>query len=155
MTRHAILGTLLVSLPFTFGLVVFSSDVVILMFQRGKFTPESTMQVAAIQAMYAFQLPFYLWGIVLVRVAVALGMNWQIVVGSTLNLVINIAMNYLLMKPLGVTGIALSTAIVYLGSACYFTAAIHSAMKRKMHEGMVFSPVREQPHAMDSLPRAA
>ncbi len=154
--QRAALGTLLVSLPFTLVLVIFSREIVGLSFEHGKFTSESTMQVAAVQAMYALQLPFYLWGIVLVRVAMALRMNSLILVGGVLNLSVNVAMNYVLMKPLGVTGIALSTAIVYLGSACYFSAAIRVALQRKIREEQAIdlhAPIEKTPS--EPLRRAA
>lgn len=147
MSKRVVLGTLLVSLPFTLVLVAFSSPIVSWSFERGQFTAESTMQVSAVQAMYAFQLPFYLWGIVLVRVAVAMRMNRLMLLGGILNLTINVVMNYLLMKPLGVTGIALSTALVYLGSACYFSAAIGQRLRRKVREAQEMSfPVGIESH---------
>ncbi len=143
LARRSVLISFMISVPATVALVVFSQQIVSLTFERGKFSPESAMQVAAVQAMYAFQLPFYLWGILMVRLAVALRMNAAIFIGGCLNLSVNVAMNYVLMVPLGVTGIALSTALVYVGAACYFSAAIRVALRRKIQDQLEIDKASE------------
>ena len=46
---------------------LFSDSIVNIIFQRGSFTAEDTTVVSAVQAYFAFQIPFYIGGIVVVR----------------------------------------------------------------------------------------
>lgn len=132
VTRVMAICLLAISIPVTATLILFSQPIVAWSFERGKFTPESTMQVAAVQAMYAFQLPFYLLGLLLVRLAVALRRNRLMLLCGGLNLAVNAAMNWILMKPLGVTGIALATSIVYIGTVIFLTLSIGHDLRNRM-----------------------
>jgi len=132
VTRQMAIWLLAISLPITGTLILFSQPIVAWSFERGKFTPESTMQVAAVQVMYAFQLPFYLVSLLLVRLAVALRLNRLMLLGGGLNLVVNAGMNWVLMKPLGVTGIALATAVVYLASVVFLTWSIRQDLRIRL-----------------------
>ena len=132
--RKSVLFLLAVSIPMTIVLSGFSNPIVNWTFQRGQFTPEMVTRVAAIQVMCAMQIPFYLWSGLLAQMAIALQMRRVMVGCGVINLTMNITMNYVLMRPLGVSGIALSTAIVYLGAACYFSAVIGAVLRRKVQE---------------------
>ena len=134
LLRRSVQVMFVISVPMTIILLGFSGPLVQWTFQRGQFTYAMTDRVSAVQMMYALQFPFYLWGVLLARMAVAMRLRRIILWGGALNLLVNIAMNYLLMKPLGVKGIALSTAIVCLGSACYFSTAIHWALRRNIRD---------------------
>lgn len=131
MTRQMAICLFVISIPLTAVLILFSQSIVAWSFERGKFSRESTMQVAAVQVMYALQLPFYLVSILLVRLAMALRLNRLMLIGGALNLGINASMNWILMKSLGVTGIALSTAIVYFGSVVFMTWSIRSELRNR------------------------
>jgi len=91
---------------------VFSDWLTAQVFERGAFNKADTARVALVQQYYALQLSFQFVGIVLVRMLSALGENSKILAVATLNFVVNIALNYLLMSKLGVAGIALSTSLV-------------------------------------------
>lgn len=134
MTRQMALALLAVSIPITAILIVLSQPIVAWSFERGHFTPESTMQVAAVQVMYAFQLPFYLVSLLLARVTVALRMNRVMLFSGGINLTMNAVMNWILMKPLGVTGIALSTAVVQCAAVMFFAGILRSELRRRMDE---------------------
>ena len=134
LLRRSVLVLLAISIPITIVLAAFSGPLVQWTFRRGQFTSEMATRVAAVQVMYALQFPFYLWSALLSRVAFAMQLRRVVVGGGVLMLTVNIVMNFVLMKPMGVTGIALSTAIVCLGSACYFSAAIHLALRRHIQD---------------------
>lgn len=106
----------LFSVPVTLVLVIFSEPLVRLLLQRGAFTAQDTETVAAVQALGALQIPFYLGGILIVRLVSAVRANRVIMWISFANMIVNIVMNYLLMKIYGVVGISLSTSIVYFVS---------------------------------------
>ena len=91
-----------------------SAKLVELMFQRGSFTSADANIVSSVQSYYLLQLPFHLTGMLYVRFMNALGKNRVLLVIGLVNLVVDVAGNVLLSRYLGVAGIALSTAIVYV-----------------------------------------
>ncbi len=101
------------TLPVTLLLFLFSEPIIELLFERGAFTAQDTRQVSQAQAYYLLQLPFYMLGILGVRLISALAKNDILMKISFVNLVVNIIGNYLFMQYFGVAGIALSTALVY------------------------------------------
>ena len=90
-----------------------SETLVQIVFQRGSFTPQDTAAVAPVQALYAFQIPFYVASIVVVRLISSLRANHILMWGAVINLVANIALNVIFINYMGLKGIALSTSCVY------------------------------------------
>jgi putative peptidoglycan lipid II flippase len=114
--------TLMITGPLALLLFLFSEPLVGVLFKRGAFTSNDVHLVGRIQAFYALQIPFYIAGIMVVRLISAVQANRLLLWASAINLVINVGLNYLFMRWLGVAGIALSTSVVYLFSTtfCYF-----------------------------------
>lgn len=126
------------SIPLAGLIILFSEPIVQLLLQRGSFTANDTHLVAQIQACYALQIPFYIAGMLVVRLISAMRNNQILMWGSGGNLIVNIGLNYLFMKWLGVPGIALSTSGVYLFSFSFlFCVAIQ---KLKLTERNVAKP---------------
>lgn len=94
-------------------LLLGSHGLVALLYQRGAFGPEQSVQVGFIQAMYFLQIPFYLAGILLVRLISALGKNQILLLGTLLSAGLNFGLDLGLLRIMGLPGIALSTSIVY------------------------------------------
>jgi len=113
---------LALSLPAAALLWFYSYDLVRLTFQRGAFSAEDSRLVAAIQMYLALQLPFYLCGILYVRVLISLQRNGLVAFIALTNAVTNIGGSLVLLGPLGVAGIALAA------SAGYVIATILSGM---------------------------
>ncbi len=103
-----------ISIPATALLFLFSQPIIQLLFERGAFTAADTQLVSQVQAYYLLQLPFYMLGILGVRLISAMTKNTVLMKISALNLVVNIIGNYVLVQYYGVAGIALSTALVYI-----------------------------------------
>ncbi len=104
---------LFVTVPMTLVLFYLSDPIVALLFERGAFTAGDSRLVGQVQALYILQIPFYVLGIMGVRLLSALKKN-QILMGiSAVNLATNIVGNYVFMRYLGVAGISLSTSVVY------------------------------------------
>ena len=119
--RHS-LGTygrfiLLLTVPATLVLVALSGPLTTLIYQRGAFTAADARLVSEVQSLFFLQLPFYLIGILGVRLLSALGHNRTLLAISAVNVVTNLAGDWLLMKWIGLPGIALSTSLVYAASA--------------------------------------
>jgi putative peptidoglycan lipid II flippase len=103
----------IVTVPLTIFIVLISEPLVEVLFQRGAFTSESTKLVAQVQSCFAFQIPFYVSGILVVRLISSIRANHILMWAAVFNLLINISLNYLFIQWLGVQGIALSTSCVY------------------------------------------
>jgi len=107
---------LLATVPLTVIIVLFSKNIVTLVFQRGAFTQHDTQIVSQIQATYALQIPFYVLGILGIRLMSASLMNTWILLIAISGLSLNVILNLVFSKYFGIVGIALSTSIVYLFS---------------------------------------
>ena len=108
-----------------------SDPIVATIFQRGSFTAQDTTIVSSVQAFFAFQIPFYVAGMVVVRLISALRANHILMWGAAINLVVNIGFNILFIHYLGLKGIALSTSFVYLIS---FLFLVYFANKQILQE---------------------
>lgn len=115
----------LVSLPISAALALFSRPIVALVFGGGAFTLATALEVARVQQLLCLQIPWYVASILAVRLLSALGMNRQVFAVAAANVLLNALLNFLLMRWLGVAGIALATALVYAFScaACWRLAS--------------------------------
>ncbi len=129
---------LLVTVPLTSVLIYFSQGIIQIVFERGAFTSLDTRLVGEIQVFYLLQIPFYLIGIMGVRLLSALSKNQVLMVIGGINLLVNIVGNYICIQYLGVAGIGLSTSIVYLVSMIL----IYFALKRQLEKRERLSEVR-------------
>lgn len=117
------------AVPFTLLLIAFSKPLVRLIYQRGAFTPADTALVSSVQICYSLQIPFFIWGMLFVRFLSSIRRNDLLMYGSGINLVVDVSMNLILMKFLGVAGIALSTSFVYMGSLTFVALATLRILK--------------------------
>ncbi len=120
-----------VTIPLSISLIIFSEPIVRLMFERGSFNSYDTHIVATIQNFYALQIPFYIANILIVKLINALNQNQILFWLSASNLTINIVLNYLLVKAIGIQGIALSTSIVYIFSFSFALLFTHKKLLEK------------------------
>ena len=102
-----------ITIPVVVVIFWFSEPLVHIIFQRGLFTSEDTQAVSSIQALFSFQIPFYIASIVVVRLISSLRANHILMWGAVINLSVNIGLNFLFIHYLGLKGIALSTSCVY------------------------------------------
>ncbi len=127
---------LLITIPLTLLLVLFSQPLVSFLFQRGAFTASDAYEVAAVQRSYILQLPFYVLGIFFVRLISAMKANHILMWGAAISFVLNITLDYVLMRLLGVPGIGLSTSVVYMAALGYLSfMSLRLLRKQQMCEG--------------------
>ena len=126
---------LLVTVPITLGLVVFSPLLIKIVFQRGAFTAADTSVVSRVQACLSLQIPFYILVSLGVRFVSALKRNSVLVAIAAVNMVLNAVLNYILMKYAGVAGIALSTSFVYLVSCALVYGFIARSLRTAEQNG--------------------
>jgi putative peptidoglycan lipid II flippase len=108
---------LMLNVPATVGLVVLAVPIVSLLFEHGKFTASDTLATAAALQFYAIGLVGYS----VVRIAsptfYALGRNRTPVTVSVVTVLVNAALNIILVRVLGFRGLALGTSIAALFNA--------------------------------------
>lgn len=105
---------IMLSIPSTILFMACSEWMVKLLFERGAFRAEDTALVAQVQQMYLLQVPFFVLGILGVRALIAMSKNHLLTIMAVVNLVVNVIGNLIFMRWLGVSGIALSTSLVYM-----------------------------------------
>lgn len=110
-----------VALASVIVLILFSENIIHTLFERGNFTSDNTQVVTRIQQLLLLHVPFYLCIRVLVKFLTSINKNSFMAWVSFVNLVVNLIMNIILVKTMGVYGLALSTTIVLVvSSSIYF-----------------------------------
>jgi putative peptidoglycan lipid II flippase len=125
---------LLATVPVTVGLIVWSKPLVRLLYQRGAFTATDTAVVSAVQISFALLVPLATWGMLFVRFLSSLHRNDVLAYGTGMNICLNVVLNVLLMRWLGVAGIALSTSVVYVISCTFLGICTFILLRRKEAE---------------------
>jgi putative peptidoglycan lipid II flippase len=103
--------TALVSVPIAAVLIAGSHLLIRITFQHGVFGPRDTAVVTPVLAMYAIQIPFFVSSRVFYRFLVAMRRTDLILYCGTLNLMLDVVLNLILMRWFGVAGIALATSL--------------------------------------------
>jgi putative peptidoglycan lipid II flippase len=106
-----------VSIPVCFLVFVFSVELAELMFRGDGLNDIEILRIAFVQQMSVLQVPFYLAGVVSVRVLHAHEATNLFVPIGVMNLSCNVIGNLILIPVLGEAGIALATAIGYVVSS--------------------------------------
>ncbi|AGW13189.1 murein biosynthesis integral membrane protein MurJ [Megalodesulfovibrio gigas] len=99
-----------------------------LVFQGGALTAEDAVVVAQVQACALLQLPFCWASWAFSRYLAASGRNGELSLITLGNVVVNVAGNYVCMRWLGVSGIALATAFMFLYA---LLACRHAVLRRR------------------------
>lgn len=111
--------TALVSIPIAAFLIAGSRLLVRLVLQHGAFGPNDTGVVASVLAMYALQIPFFVVSRVPYRLIVAMRRMDLVFTCGAINLALDVVLNLVLMRWMGVAGIALATSL-WTVSTCAF-----------------------------------
>ena len=82
-----------------------------LTFQHGAFSAEDGAAVSLVLKMYAIQIPFFVSSRVFYRFLIAMRRTDLVFYCGLVNLVLDVALNLLLMRSMGVAGIALATSL--------------------------------------------
>jgi putative peptidoglycan lipid II flippase len=95
---------------------VFSYDIVELLFARGNFTQAAVVDVSAIQQIFAFQLVFYVAGLLAMRVLNAAGASRFVLVIACIGVVSTGLLDWLFYESMGARGIALAAVLTSIVS---------------------------------------
>ncbi len=133
--RKSQTAVMLVMIPLAVALFCFARPLTAFVLQRGAFGAQDTDSVAWVQAMYALQIPFYAASILYVRLISSLGRNHLLTISTVVSILLNIGLNYLLIRVMGVAGIALSTSIVYAVACAFLMYISHRSMRQNIDVG--------------------
>ncbi|HZW63242.1 MAG TPA: lipid II flippase MurJ [Flavobacteriaceae bacterium] len=116
-----ILKTLFVVLVFICAiLLVFSEFIIDLIFERNAFTSEDTLVVSRIQQMFLIGIPFTICGNIIVGFLTSMNKNKFMAYISLITVILNVLLDFILMKKIGIIGIALCTAFLQLFRSVVF-----------------------------------
>lgn len=126
---------ILTSVPLMLLGIIFSYQIVGLLFQRKAFGASDTQLVSEILRYSLLQVPFYILGTLFARYTSLLRGNEFLLYGAIISLTLNITMNLILMRIIGVAGIALSTSIVYFAAAVFLFCISVTSLNEKLKNG--------------------
>lgn len=119
------------SLPVVALLWLFPTPIVRLVFEHGAFGPEDTRRVAHLLSWLGLQIPFHLLAVFASRIVCALMASRFMLITTIVNLLTNIAANLFFVRILGLQGIALATAIVYLLSTVMIYSFLFLELRKR------------------------
>ena len=121
---------LAVNIPAMFGLIVLAEPIVRLLFEHGRFVHEDTVATAQLLRLYAAGLVGYSMVRILSPVFYAIGRSRVPVLVSVMSIAVNLVLNLLLVRMMGVAGLALGTSIAAMLNAIVLLAIMRRALGR-------------------------
>ena len=109
--RRWSLGLAGVSVPVAMLLMVGAEPLVRMTLEHGAFKAHDTAVVRSVLVMYAIQIPFFVVSRVFYRLIVAMRRTDLVLYCGVVNLALDVLLNVVLMRRMGVAGIALSTSL--------------------------------------------
>jgi putative peptidoglycan lipid II flippase len=103
-------GMAAASVPVAMLLIVGAKPLVRITLQHGAFGPNDTAVVRTVLAMYAIQIPFFVVSRVYYQFVIAMRRTDLVLYCGLVILALDIALNLILMRWMGVAGIALATS---------------------------------------------
>ncbi|NLY09458.1 MAG: murein biosynthesis integral membrane protein MurJ [Tissierellia bacterium] len=128
--QKAINLVMLITVPATVGLIVLATPIVKVAFERGAFLPQDTIMTAGALVFYAIGLMANAMNMVLNRVYYSYRDTKTPMVVGVICVVINLAFNLLLMKPLAHKGLALATSIANISA----TSMLFYKLREKFYD---------------------
>ncbi|MDT8376826.1 MAG: lipid II flippase MurJ, partial [Mariprofundaceae bacterium] len=96
-----------------------------LLFAGGRVDVEDVDTVVRVIRMGILQVPFFACQLILMKYATAMHDNRSILLSSVIGMIVNVALNYILMQRMGVSGIAAATTLSMFCSAALLLWMIH------------------------------
>jgi putative peptidoglycan lipid II flippase len=132
--RRSALAACALSIPLTVVLWTASHALASALFERGAFAAADARLVGDVQRLYVLQIPFFAVGMLLSRFLSAAHRTELLLLGNVVLLVANVVLDAVLVRWLGVAGIALATSLVYALSATFLFAMCRHVQRRAARE---------------------
>lgn len=121
-----------VLLPIVLGIQLFSEEIIFILFGRGKFTKNDIILTSELLKIYSMSLLFYGLKEIIIRIMYILGKVKFVVIVSILGVTLNIVLNIIFSKSLGLKGLALATTISTIVTSCALVIYFIYKMKIKV-----------------------
>lgn len=105
------LASTFLSVPVSTALYVWAEPIIRLMFERGSFDTDASILVTRVMQYSVVQLPFFVCNTLLLKFAIATKHVFAICATAIIGLLVNVLLSLVLMKHMGVAGIALGASI--------------------------------------------
>jgi putative peptidoglycan lipid II flippase len=126
---------LAVTIPVIAVLVAISQPLVRVLFQHGQFDDSATAVVTSIQRYSLLQIPAAMVMALVVRLIASMKVNQLLFRAAILFGVLNLSLDLLLIRWMGISGIALSTAIVQLVTVIYLIWLMRKRLPASLKPG--------------------
>ena len=123
----------LLSTPIAILLIGGARPLVHFTLQHGAFAAHDTRVVASVLAMSAIQIPFFVVSRVPYRLVIAMRRADLVLYCGVLNLVADVVLNLMLMRTMGVAGIALSTSLWTVSTCVFFWLCARRLLVARLH----------------------
>ncbi|MDN7241620.1 murein biosynthesis integral membrane protein MurJ [Planococcus sp. N028] len=114
----------LLIIPSTVGLMIFSKEITVLLFGRGAFEDDAVLLTAGALFFYSFGMLGFGLREVLAKVFYSLEDSKTPMVSALAAMVINVILNIVLSRIMGISGLALATSIAAIVSTAYLYIAL-------------------------------
>jgi putative peptidoglycan lipid II flippase len=111
-------------IPASMGLIIFSQEIIQLLFERGSFDLYSRVLTSQALIAYSIGLLFYGYGEILIQALAAIKLQKMIFINSIITVSSNIILNLILVNIYGYVGLALATSIAGIISFFYLKFAL-------------------------------
>lgn len=128
--RMAALG----SVPMALAIIAGAHGIVRLTLQRGAFGAGDIAVVARVLAMYAIQIPFFVVSRIFYRFVLTMRRADLVLACGAINLVLDVVLNVVLMRSMGVAGIALATSLWSISTCALFAFWAYRLLARAEKE---------------------
>lgn len=118
--RHWTRLTAAIAIPLAAAIILSAHLLVRLTLQHGAFSSRDTSAVAPVLAVYAIQIPFFAVSRVYYRFVLAMRRTDLILYCGILNLLLDIVLDIVLMRFMGVAGLALATSLWTVSTCAFF-----------------------------------
>ena len=130
LRRFTVIGLVLL-IPLTLLLMLWSPTIVRVLFERGAFTSQDTLRVAQIQQSFLLQIPLHVVGMLFVSTIWAIRANWVFLLLNPICLGLKIVLNTVLVGVYGVAGIGLATSVTYSVSGLLLLLTVTVLMRKE------------------------
>lgn len=128
--KHSVVIVMIFVIPITIGSMFFSSQIIIMLFGRGKFDDNAVQMTSSALFFYSSGMLGFGLREVLARAFYAIKDTRTPTINATLGLILNIVLNVLLSSYMGIGGLALATSI----SALFTTFLLFISLRKKIGE---------------------
>lgn len=116
---------IMIALPFSMGSMLYSNQIIQIVYERGAFDPTATAMTGSAFFYYSIGLVFLSVNILLTKVFYSMHDMKTPMIFAGIGVIINIVLNLILVRPMAHNGLALATSIASICNIIMFLAVMH------------------------------